>query len=76
MAVAALVGVFVMLGIVDVLMRVDLPFVLVGMDVFISCMTTHLLSPPSSDLAQYILPNLTIKSFLRSISRKMVNLMR
>lgn len=63
MAVAALVGVGVML-IVDVLVGVDLPIVLVGMDVLISCMATHLLSPPSTALAQYILLDLTIKPFL------------
>jgi len=47
MAVAALVGMLVMLCIVDVLVGVNLPFVLMGMDVLFSCMTTHSLSPPS-----------------------------
>ena len=52
MAVAALVGVVMML-IVDVLMGVDRSIVFMGMDVLISCMATHLLSPPSTALAQY-----------------------
>lgn len=41
MAVAALVGVLVMVGVVDVLVGVDLPVVVVGVDVLISGMATH-----------------------------------
>lgn len=40
-AVAALVGVLVMVGVVDVLMGVDLPVVIMGMGVLISGMATH-----------------------------------
>lgn len=40
-SVAALVGVGVVLGVVDVLMLVLLSLVLVGMDVSIFCMATH-----------------------------------
>jgi len=67
MAVTALVGVLMMLGVVDVLMGVDLSFMLMRMDMLISSMATHFISPPSSYLEQYITSILPIKPFLPSI---------
>jgi heme A synthase len=55
MAVAALVGVLVMVGVVDVLMRVNLSFMLMWMHVLISGMATHWLSPPFVSCLTYSL---------------------